>query len=122
VKHFLRLLFIGSVLFVLLGLFSDTQNHSDPGISDPDGIEQVAQQAGILSHPQKLPFHISFLPEALTSGQSLTDIRKFKEEHSSNLLRSQLVRSDCIYEDIKCDLLHRKGLLLHHPSRKEIGS
>lgn len=119
-KHFLRLLFIGSVLFVFLGLFSQNGDQSHSGLSDLDGKEQVVNQSGILSHSQESSSLVPLSAEELAPGQALSDIRKFQEDLYCNQSKSQLELAECLYQDIKYVLLHRTGLYLYNSSSKEI--
>ena len=113
-------MFIGSVLFVLLGLFSQTRDQSHPGFSNLDGKEEVVNHSGILPHQQETPSLVPLSLEALAPGQALSNIRKFQEDFYSNRSKSQLEQAECLYQDIKYDLLHRAGLYLYCSNNKEI--
>lgn len=121
-KQFLRLVFLGSVLFVLLGLYSQNRDHSDSARADLDGIEQIASPSGILSHQQEIPSLVSLNFESPTPKQALSKIRKFQEEHFSIRSKSQLELAECLYEDIKYDLFCREGLYLYYSTRQHIQS
>jgi len=119
-KHFLRLLFVGAVLFVLLGLFRHTQDQAPSGDLAKAGVEQVLNQSGILSHQQEIPSPGSFSPDSFTPDQAKNDFRYLREKVFSKQSMIRLEQSNYIFGEIKYELLQRTGRHLLLSSRKEI--
>lgn len=118
-KHFLQILFIGSVLFVLLGLFNQQERLASPDLPGNDP-EQILYNEGILAFHYQDSTKYSKIKEQDSAGQELIDIRKPRETIYSNHIRSEYQISIKIYSDIMRALLHMKGLFPHLLSGKEI--
>ncbi len=119
VKHFLQILFIGSVLFVLLGLFNQQERVTSPDLP-VDDLEQVIHSDGILAYHYQSSAKNSKIKEQDSAGQVSVDIRKPHETIYSNHIRSEYKISIKVYSDIMQALLHMKGLFPHLLSGKEI--
>ena len=118
-KHFLQILFIGSVLFVLLGLSNQQERVASPDLP-VDDLEQVFHTDGILAYHHQYSGKNTKVNKQDSSGQELVDIRKPHETIYSNNIRSEYKISLEIYSDIMRALLHMKGLFPHILSGKEI--
>ncbi|MEN8203640.1 MAG: hypothetical protein ABFS28_13670 [Bacteroidota bacterium] len=112
-KHFLRLSFIASVLFVLLGLFKQTNEYPDSGVLAPDGLEQTIDQSGILSSHQEVPSLVSISSDSPAPGFAINELRKLQEELRSIQSKCQLVHFEDIFKEIQYDLLQRTGRYLY---------
>jgi hypothetical protein len=121
-KHFLRLLGICSVLFILLGLFGQNQDPADSGKLSADGMEQVMAPSGILAQHQELPAPVSCSTDAPPPGSSIHDPAKSQQHVSSLHSKLQLVHSKQVFGEIKDDLQQRTGAYLYTSSRKDIRS
>lgn len=121
-KHFLRLLFIGSVLFVLLGLFQQSQDERDAARLATSGLEQVIPASGILAQQQDLPSPESFSTDSPPPGFALKAHCNSQKSFHSRHSKQALLRSQSIYKEIKPDLLLRTGVRLYNSSREEIQS
>jgi len=119
VKHFLQILFIGSVLLVLLGLYNQQERLTSPDLQGND-LEQVLHSDGILAYNHQISAKISKIKGQDSAGQELVDLRKPHETNYSNHIRSEYKISLGIYSDIMRTLLHMKGLFPHLLSGKEI--
>ena len=118
-KRYLQILFIGSVLFVLLGLFNQQERVGSPDLPVND-LEQLIHSEGILAYHHEISSKNSKVNKQDFTGQQLVDIRKPHETTYSNNIRSGYKISLEIYSDIMQALLHMKGLFTHSLSSKEI--
>lgn len=121
-KHFLRLLFIGSVLFVLLGLFRQSQDDANSGRLAACGLEQIVPASGILAPTQDLPSPVSFSTDSPLPGFTLKAHCNSQKSFHSLHSKQELLRSQCIYKDIKPDLQLRTGLRLYNSTREDMQS
>jgi len=121
VKSYLRLLFVGSVFLVLLGLFNEPGSDRDFEGSESDGLEQTAVQSALLpldpihdiSRLSSTPYHPEGKPE---------HIRRSQETHRSRLLTSEIQICKRIRGEISPDLLQRTGYFIVFHSGSEIPS
>ena len=121
-KHFLRLCFIACVLFVLLGLFRQTQETAAAGSLQEIGWEQQIPRSGMLTPQQELPSPVLIRADVPPARFPLADPCHVQENIIAIQLHQQLVVSEFIFQGIKPDLLQRTGHCLYPTSRKEIRS
>ena len=108
-KHFLQILFTGTVLFVLLGLYNEQEGANAPDLP-ADDLQQVVHSYGILSDHHPGSDKSSKIDETDHRGQSSIDIRRPHEAAFSNHFRSEFKNSLWIYKEIMQALLHMKGV------------
>ena len=120
-KHFLQIVFIGSVLFVLLGVYNQQERVASFDLPGND-LEQVFHSDGILAYHHQSSAKYSKINEQDSAGQESVDIRKPHETIYSNYIRSEYKTSLQVSSDIMRALLHMKGLFPHLLSGKEIPS
>lgn len=121
-KHFLRLLFIGSVLFVLLGLFQQSQDDMDSGRLAASGLEQIFPDSGILTQQQDLPSPVPFSTDSPPPGFTLKAHCNSQKSFHSLHSKQELQLYKLIFEDMKPDLFFRTGFYLNISSRNNIRS
>jgi hypothetical protein len=118
---YLRLLFVGTVLLVLLGIFNDQRSEHTIERSEPSGLEQDLVQSGF---PPFDPVQTS--PQVFSTqsypGGNLECIRLSQETYRSRLSLSTFQEARRISGDISPDLLRRTGQFNHKYSRTEIPS
>ncbi len=120
-KNFLRILFLGAVLLVVLGLYNAQSSERDTPVSESRGVEQCNLQFAIL--PADL-FKIgpSPVPSPEKPGGDPEQKWMDREVQLNRLagIRFQLARR--IMEDISPVLLQRAGHLIQGTPRTEIPS
>jgi hypothetical protein len=118
---YLRFLFVGTVLFILLGIFNDQRSEHTMERSEPAGLEQALVQSVF---PPFDPVQAS--PKVFSTqsypGGNLESIRFGQEAHRSRLANSTFQEARRIRGDIYPDLLRKTGQSIHKNSRTEIPS
>ena len=118
---YLRFLFVGTVLLVLLGLFNDQRSEHTLERTKPAGLEQALVQYGF---PPLDPVQAS--PQVFSTqsypGGNLECIRLSQEDYRSRRANSAFQEARRISGDISPDLLRRTGQFIHMNSRTEIPS
>jgi len=121
-NHYFRLLFVGSILFVLLGLFNNQSEKSLAHNQDPEEIEYVEIQAGIL------PTHFIPSPDQTipsTSGEQPGEIQgkqRYQEHHFDNNTRQQIAFYAEKYLNSKPLINCMTGQFLHLAEGQEVPS
>ena len=120
-KSYLRLLFVGSIFLVLLGLFNE--KGSDRGFerSESKNLEQTAVQSALLpldpnhviSKLSSIPYHPKGKPEHM---------RRSQETHRSRLSKNEYQMARRIIGEISPGLLQRTGHFIYCHSEAEIPS
>ena len=118
---YLRFLFVGTVLLVLLGLFNDQRSEHIMDRSEPVGLVQALDQSGFPPHDPVQASPRVFSTQSYPGG-NLECIRFVQEAHRSRLSNSTFQEARRISEDISPDLLRRTGQFIHKNSRAEIPS
>ena len=120
-KSYLRLLFVGSVLLVVLGLYNKQNQDTTPASSEAIGTVHAPLIAALPSYEP--------LPPALTHS-SVPDPSEGKLKHQWLRKEQDLTRqfdlsfqlASKIIREISPDLLFRKGGFIQSLSKKEIPS
>ena len=121
-NHFFRLFFITSVLFVLLGLCRQNQDHSGSNTLAANATEQVSKHAGILTQHQEQPSPASLHLSFPLSGSLPNEPIRSREDRFTNLAKQELLLFELIFRDIKLDLMQRTGPFLYNSPRNEMRS
>ncbi|TFH27748.1 MAG: hypothetical protein E4H10_02775 [Bacteroidia bacterium] len=120
-KSYLRLLFVGSVLLVLLGLFNNQRSDQTADRSEPAELEQTAVHSGFLPLEN---FHIT--PQSLSSQNYneglLENMRLHQETHRSRISKNEFLVARQISRDISPGLLQRPGHFIYCHSGAEVPS
>ena len=120
-KSYLRLLFVGTVLLIVLGLFNDQRSKPDDQQSETGGLEQTEVQSALLPLD---PFQTTSL---LSSSQNYPRgfrnyMRHSQETRLSRLSKNELQVARRIIGEISPNLLHRTGHFIYCHSGAEIPS
>ena len=119
-NHYFRLLFVGSILFVLLGIFSDRSDNILVQTSDSEEIEHVEFQAGILpDHPQRLSSETSSAIPGEQAGD-LFGIRRHQEVQFTKNIMQQFGMYSAIYLNNKPVIICITGHFLHLDAGTEV--
>lgn len=120
-KNFLRILFLGAVLFIVLGLFNAQSSERDAPASESPGVEQCNLQFAILPAD---PFKItpSPVPSPEQPGMNPGQKRMDREVQLNRLAGIRMQLATRIMEDISPVLLQRSGHLIQGIPRTEIPS
>lgn len=120
-KSYLRFLFVGAVLLVLLGLFNSQRNEDTVDRSEPTVLELALRQNGFLPLDPVQSSTQVFSSQNYPDG-SLEFIRLSQETHLSKLANEKLLEARWIIGEISPDLLQRTGHFIHKNSGSEIPS
>lgn len=120
-KNFLRILFLGAVLLVVLGLFKSQSSDREEPVSESPGLEQCSLQSAIL--PAE-PFKVapSLIPSPIQPGGDPEQKWLGREVQLTRLAGIRIQNARRIMEDISPGLLHRMGHLIHSFPRTKIPS
>lgn len=120
-KSYLRFLFVGIVLLVLLGLFDKQQSDHDVDRSEPAGLEQSLLPSGFLPLDP-----VNTVPQLFSSqsypGGGLEGIWLKQEAYLSRLANNKFQKARWISGEISPDLLQRTGQFIHNNSGAVIPS
>lgn len=119
-KNYLRLLFVGTVLLVVLGIYNE-QHSMHAHLSDPNGMEQAIVQYGYLSLDPNCTTPQVNLAQCCP-GNKLVHIRKGRECHRSRLSKNEFQAANRISKDISPCLLQKTGQFIYKHSGTEIPS
>lgn len=120
-KNFLRILFLGAVLLIVLGLFNAQSRDRDEAVAESSGLEQCQLQSAIL--PAE-PFKItpSLVPSPDQPCRNPEQRWPDRETQLNRLTGIRYHNARQILAEIAPDLLLRRGHLIHGYPRTGIPS
>lgn len=121
VKSYLRLLLVGAVMLVLLGLLNQQNKHQGDLGLDRDSLEQNLVRYALLPLES---FQGSSFPEAsLDCPKGIPDFKQLSREiHQTSLLKNELDLARRISREISPGLMQRTGYFIYCCSRLGIPS